>query len=103
MASLALSAFVFDLAHFFLAVKQVLGQQSHRTATGTLLLAGVPGGTGDVQVRPGEFVSETREKTGCGYSTSGTAANVAQRSEEHTSELQSRGHLVCRLLLEKKK
>src|SRR5215510_2801269 len=24
-----------------------------------------------------------------------------QRSEEHTSELQSRGHLVCRLLLEK--
>src|SRR5439155_8348010 len=29
---------------------------------------------------------------------------VAQyRSEEHTSELQSRGHLVCRLLLEKKK
>src|SRR5690625_7026856 len=25
------------------------------------------------------------------------------RSEEHTSELQSRGHIVCRLLLEKKK
>src|SRR5690625_1655295 len=28
---------------------------------------------------------------------------AVQRSEEHTSELQSRGHLVCRLLLEKKK
>src|SRR5439155_19799128 len=28
---------------------------------------------------------------------------VRVRSEEHTSELQSRGHLVCRLLLEKKK
>src|SRR5439155_18594709 len=28
---------------------------------------------------------------------------VIARSEEHTSELQSRGHLVCRLLLEKKK
>src|SRR5207253_5157492 len=28
------------------------------------------------------------------------AALAAQRSEEHTSELQSRGHLVCRLLLE---
>src|SRR5437870_10733621 len=28
---------------------------------------------------------------------------VLERSEEHTSELQSRGHLVCRLLLEKKK
>src|SRR5439155_25209816 len=33
---------------------------------------------------------QTREATG-------------SRSEEHTSELQSRGHLVCRLLLEKKK
>src|SRR5207253_7082096 len=30
-------------------------------------------------------------------------ADVEHRSEEHTSELQSRGHLVCRLLLEKKK
>src|SRR5690625_6829173 len=29
-------------------------------------------------------------------------ANAEERSEEHTSELQSRGHLVCRLLLEKK-
>src|SRR2546422_7342388 len=28
---------------------------------------------------------------------------VGRRSEEHTSELQSRLHLVCRLLLEKKK
>src|SRR5207253_7992163 len=28
---------------------------------------------------------------------------ASMRSEEHTSELQSRGHLVCRLLLEKKK
>src|SRR5207253_11283960 len=33
------------------------------------------------------------------------SSSIAQnkRSEEHTSELQSRGHLVCRLLLEKKK
>src|SRR5687768_18048631 len=30
------------------------------------------------------------------------AKNAAARSEEHTSELQSRLHLVCRLLLEKK-
>src|SRR5690625_7605852 len=29
--------------------------------------------------------------------------DASDRSEEHTSELQSRGHLVCRLLLEKKK
>src|SRR3989449_4580172 len=33
----------------------------------------------------------------------GTDAPPAERSEEHTSELQSRLHLVCRLLLEKKK
>src|SRR3712207_7245490 len=34
----------------------------------------------------------------------GVVARVAQvRSEEHTSELQSRQYLVCRLLLEKKK
>src|SRR5207253_9551242 len=30
------------------------------------------------------------------------AEEIEGRSEEHTSELQSRGHLVCRLLLEKK-
>src|SRR5690625_5622188 len=36
--------------------------------------------------------------------TAGVAlvVGIADRSEEHTSELQSRGHLVCRLLLEKK-
>src|SRR5205809_1964177 len=32
-----------------------------------------------------------------------TCARIRCRSEEHTSELQSRLHLVCRLLLEKKK
>src|SRR5437660_8606032 len=31
-----------------------------------------------------------------------SAPEIQRRSEEHTSELQSRGHLVCRLLLEKK-
>src|SRR3712207_8131584 len=38
----------------------------------------------------------------CGEGPQGAAAR-AQRSEEHTSELQSRQYLVCRLLLEKKK
>src|SRR2546422_7699702 len=33
----------------------------------------------------------------------GEAMAIGRRSEEHTSELQSRLHLVCRLLLEKKK
>src|SRR5436305_11145982 len=34
---------------------------------------------------------------------SSRATRYVQRSEEHTSDLQSRPHLVCRLLLEKKK
>src|SRR5439155_17506802 len=34
--------------------------------------------------------------------SSSAGSKSALRSEEHTSELQSRGHLVCRLLLEKK-
>src|SRR5690625_6026069 len=34
---------------------------------------------------------------------SGRPRRLLVRSEEHTSELQSRGHLVCRVLLEKKK
>src|SRR5258708_9824633 len=33
----------------------------------------------------------------------GTFTSLPRRSEEHTSELQSPDHLVCRLLLEKKK
>src|SRR3712207_8089860 len=37
------------------------------------------------------------------YGISGTPMVPALRSEEHTSELQSRQYIVCRLLLEKKK
>src|SRR5690554_7363719 len=37
------------------------------------------------------------------HQVQGLADARAARSEEHTSELQSRPHLVCRLLLEKKK
>src|SRR5690625_4712821 len=45
-----------------------------------------------VDYRSQDFVEEVRRHTG-----------GEGRSEEHTSELQSRGHLVCRLLREKKK
>src|SRR2546422_4791849 len=38
-----------------------------------------------------------------GASSSRSDTSLSARSEEHTSELQSRLHLVCRLLLEKKK
>src|SRR2546422_8563558 len=39
----------------------------------------------------------------CGRNQGNANLPVCGRSEEHTSELQSRLHLVCRLLLEKKK
>src|SRR5690625_6944751 len=45
-----------------------------------------------IEAKPGEKLRITLE----------TVSNMPARSEEHTSELQSRGHLVCRLLLEKK-
>src|SRR5437870_11454250 len=49
------------------------------------------------------FESRLKSKTACTPSTLySTTAFARERSEEHTSELQSRGHLVCRLLLEKK-
>src|SRR2546422_1141930 len=45
----------------------------------------------------------TLEWAGTRRTSSKVRAFWTQRSEEHTSELQSRLHLVCRLLLEKKK
>src|SRR3989442_9475518 len=39
----------------------------------------------------------------CPTSPARRSSSTPRRSEEHTSELQSRPHLVCRLLLEKKK
>src|SRR5207253_10213040 len=48
--------------------------------------------------------SGTPDANGARMEDSGSSvlADGRSRSEEHTSELQSRGHLVCRLLLEKK-
>src|SRR5437870_1077930 len=48
---------------------------------------------------PRELVRDGRGKLALGPRW----CTAPARSEEHTSELQSRGHLVCRLLLEKKK
>src|SRR3712207_7295459 len=51
-------------------------------------------------VPPGGSASATLEVVG---SAAGVRAVAGERSEEHTSELQSRQYLVCRLLLEKNK
>src|SRR5690625_6272157 len=50
---------------------------------------------------PRSGVDNYDQDTGTAPTTGTSSAH--HRSEEHTSELQSRGHLVCRLLLEKKK
>src|SRR5437870_11439963 len=77
--------------------------------------------TSFMRARFAAFIHTTNKKGGTGQSReckfseaqgrrrSGSRVKVCVgtpvpiRSEEHTSELQSRGHLVCRLLLEKKK
>src|SRR5437660_12011404 len=73
--------------------------------------------TGGNQLKLSSVIGGTKlggailEAHGRGVVVAGTSAGasavathmIAFRSEEHTSELQSRGHLVCRLLLEKKK
>src|SRR5439155_8541125 len=59
----------------------------------------------DRRIRPGyDHTVSAGEVVGCGRHGRHRRVGVGrERSEEHTSELQSRGHLVCRLLLEKKK
>src|SRR3712207_7861248 len=61
------------------------------------------------RVRPGacvfpglDLLRRERHRTGATVNEPGEVQAVDLRSEEHTSELQSRQYLVCRLLLEKK-
>src|SRR2546422_4929971 len=55
----------------------------------------------DLAVRVARQRVEHRERQG--HQERAPMTRMEARSEEHTSELQSRLHLVCRLLLEKKK
>src|SRR5438067_4366339 len=54
-------------------------------------------------LEPAPREAERAHRVRRGRSASAEASRHALRSEEHTSELQSRFDLVCRLLLEKKK
>src|SRR2546429_2890072 len=58
---------------------------------------------GDWEMRPAAEVPQPAPPRRQRASRVREAAQAEARSEEHTSELQSRLHLVCRLLLEKKK
>src|SRR3712207_7614838 len=61
--------------------------------------------SGFATTRPSYSPARFNRRSGCCCSarSSPERARSPQRSEEHTSELQSRQYLVCRLLLEKKK
>src|SRR5258707_9925390 len=59
------------------------------------------GPTRDVVLNTEHAVTQTLRMSS--RASGGYRRNVSSRSEEHTSELQSRQYLVCRLLLEKKK
>src|SRR2546429_4991474 len=83
-----------DEAHFFRAVSDQLVLAKFRKVD-----AVDHNVSGSERVQPAKNIYERR------FSGAGGAheRNPFARSEEHTSELQSRLHLVCRLLLEKKK
>src|SRR3712207_6930711 len=74
----------------------------------TLFRSRVPGKAGDEQ-RDGSLRchrrrrADRRQRDGLPPGQTRLARAPTRRSEEHTSELQSRQYLVCRLLLEKKK
>src|SRR5437660_4350146 len=75
-------------AHAFVAV-------AHRRCPATA-------GAGLPERRP-RFIPGRAARQGRPAEAAVVDGGAPSRSEEHTSELQSRGHLVCRLLLEKKK
>src|SRR2546430_4933701 len=69
--------------HDALPISEMLGEKLNRMRQG-------------VGVHHGSLPREERERTEKAFKN-------GERSEEHTSELQSQSNLVCRLLLEKKK
>src|SRR2546422_4214238 len=71
----------------------------------TLFRSGGPGRRRGADLQPpGAVRLDGRGRSGIGHEAGVvTRRGGSRRSEEHTSELQSRLHLVCRLLLEKKK
>src|SRR5690348_17672301 len=71
----------------------------------TVLPAASAGAIFHASIRSGKFHGMTWPATpsGRGLRLGKAHSSLSARSEEHTSELQSPVHLVCRLLLEKKK
>src|SRR5690625_593266 len=78
-------------------IKEIVAKEGDTKAAGELIC----------YIETEEAISSNQEKVEKNLDTPTTTEpkdnSMKTRSEEHTSELQSRGHLVCRLLLEKKK
>src|SRR3712207_6913634 len=73
-------------------------ESAGRIHTSTATVAVLPAAEDvDVHIDPNDLQIDVYRSSGPG------GQSVNTRSEEHTSELQSRQYLVCRLLLEKKK
>src|SRR5687768_9266803 len=82
-----------------------LAEHPHLTETMRAAVADLPAGSGGSRLLRGHHeIFEIIEAQLAAFSGSDSALLFGSgRSEEHTSELQSRLHLVCRLLLEKEK
>src|SRR5699024_11483720 len=103
---------VFSLSHFAFSLP-LSSPLSSPTSFSTLSLHDALPIFGDVIHHSDTTVSDSETVAALGNAgvaslttegaTGGVVFVVAKRSEEHTSELQSRFDLVCRLLLEKKK
>src|SRR5689334_24242883 len=80
-----------------------LSRTTSSPVTTTSPSAATPGGgAGLVPTAITMCAAEIRRQPSSAW-TASVCASANERSEEHTSELQSQFHLVCRLLLEKKK
>src|SRR3712207_8626225 len=85
---------LFPYTTLFRSVVNVAANSSNACSRATNGAAG-PSGGGTAERKGGSVSGDT--------ANSGSPERFSGRSEEHTSELQSRQYLVCRLLLEKKK
>src|SRR5690625_5719184 len=90
-----------------------LAKATSESITGTSMSTPTTVASAAVEVRPKRLMATATASSkklevpiiaaGAATLNGSLSARARPRSEEHTSELQSRGHLVCRLLLEKKK
>src|SRR5438874_13380054 len=93
--------FIFTMPSFFLLSAPTPTEIYTLSLHDALPIFAHPVGELGLHAPPGLRVDDDRLRLRVGFEE-GHQLRIARRSEEHTSELQSRRDLVCRLLLEKK-